>query len=277
VLKFSPDGAVDPAALRREIVAKVEAAARIRVIRSLRPRSAAAPLGARAAAVAGPAARRDGTARNGGAPVPPREAAPRPAAEAPPPAVVVLGASTGGPAALRQLLAELPPSLPAAVVVVQHLPAAFTEVLTAQLDRQVALEVRQARDGDRLRPGTVWIAPGGSHLLLGADSTVELRPGPDISGHCPSVDVTMQSAALAYGRRAWGVLLTGMGSDGAAGLSAIRLRGGRTFAQDAASCVVSGMPQRAVERGAVEEEAPPWEIGARLAAELTSPWRRQAC
>jgi two-component system chemotaxis response regulator CheB len=259
VLKYSPGSELDPAALRREIVAKVEAAAKIRVIRSLRPRLAW---------VAGEAPGRPA------APPAPRPTVPEPGA---PPAVVVVGASTGGPVALRQLLAELPADFAAAVVVVQHMPPAFTGVLAAQLDRQVGLKVRQARDGDALAPATALIAPGGWHLLLGAEGRVMLREGPDISGHCPSVDVTMQAAAQLYGHRARGVLLTGMGSDGVAGLAAIRHRGGRTFAQDAASCVVNGMPQRAVERGIVDRVAPPWEIGELLAAELPAARRRKAC
>lgn len=256
VLKYSPGCGLDPAALRREIVAKVEAAAKIRVIRSLRRRPAASP--------AAPTA---GRAR-------PLDAAP---AVHQPLAVVVVGASTGGPVALRQLLSELPAEFPAALVVVQHLPPAFTSVLAAQLDRRLALPVRLARDGERLAAGEVLIAPGDRHLLFGSDATVRLRPGPEISGHCPSVDVAMQSAAQHFGHRAWGVILTGMGHDGAAGLAAIRRRGGRTFAQDAASCVVNGMPQRAIERGDVETVAPPWEIGAALAMELAAPERLAAC
>jgi two-component system chemotaxis response regulator CheB len=273
VLKYSPQAELDPVDLRREIVAKVEAAAKIRVIRSLKAGRASG--GAAEEAPAGhdgriPAPAEPGRHKAGAA-------APAPAAPGEPPAVVVIGASTGGPVALRQLLAELPPSFAAAVLVVQHMPPSFTGVLAAQLDRRLALPVRQAREGDRLARGTVLIAPGGFHLLLASDSRVLLRRGPEISGHCPSVDVTMQSAAQLFGHRARGVLLTGMGSDGVAGLAAIRKRGGHTFAQDAASCVVNGMPQRAIERGAVETVASPWEIGELLAVEPAGAWRRQAC
>jgi len=229
VLKYTPGAHVEPELLRQEIVAKVRAAARIRVVRSLR---------VTAAAEAEP---------------PPRPpAAPADAAEYPPGGVVVIGASTGGPIALRELLGQLPADFPAALVVVQHIPASFTSVLAAQLDRAARLQVVEATDGCRLTPGQVLVAPGGHHLLLSSRGTVELRPGPDVGGHCPSIDVTMQSAAQAYGPRALGVVLSGMGDDGTQGLVAIHRRGGKTFAQDAASSVINGMPQRAIESGAVD-------------------------
>lgn len=269
VLKFEPGRQLDPKALELEIVTKVEAASRIRVVRSL------------------PARR----AEIGPAGVLPMRPSPRLATgtgpeSAPlaklseillPGGVVVIGASTGGPLALRQLLAELPGDFPAAVLVVQHIPASFTPVLAAQLDRQVALKVREGREGDRLLPGVVLVAPGGTHLVLKQDGRVTLKPGPDICGHCPSIDVTMQAVAQLYGSRVSGVLLTGMGQDGAQGLVAIHSRGGLTLAQDAASCAVNGMPQRAVERGVVEWVAPPAELGRRLAAELATRRRQRAC
>jgi two-component system chemotaxis response regulator CheB len=166
--------------------------------------------------------------------------------------------------ALRELLGDLPVDFPAAVIVVQHMPANFTRVLAAQLDRQIALPVREATDGETLKAGRVVVAPGDRHLLVRGDARVELTSGPRVGGHCPSIDVTMQSVAQVYGPRASGVVLTGMGSDGALGLAAIRARGGRTFAQDAASCVVNGMPQQAIDRGAVAHVAPPARIAELL-------------
>jgi two-component system chemotaxis response regulator CheB len=278
VLKYEPRQELDPARLRREIVAKVLAASRIRVIRSLpsRPR-VPLPIGPAPAPYAAPAPASGDRAAARGATVvplrPPVEASPAPGPER----VVVIGASTGGPLALRQLLQELPGDFGAAVVVVQHIPATFTPVLAAQLDRQVALAVREAEEGDRLTAGTVLVAPGGSHLLLRPDGRVTLKPGPEIRGHCPSIDVAMQSVAQHFGARASGVLLTGMGQDGAQGLVAIHAKGGLTLAQDAASCAVHGMPQRAVEQGAVDRVAPPAELGRLLAAELASRRRRHAC
>jgi two-component system, chemotaxis family, protein-glutamate methylesterase/glutaminase len=258
VLKYSPTGDVDPASLRSEIVAKVEAAARIRVIRSLG--------GGRRSPAALPSL-----------PPPPVAAAARSAPALLAGGVVAIGASTGGPIALKELLSHLPASFPAALLIVQHMPASFTGVLAAQLDRQVGLTVRQAADGDPLEPGTALVAPGGRHLLLGADSRVVLNDGPEIHGHRPSIDVTMQAVAQLYGARARGVLLTGMGHDGALGLLAIRARGGRTFAQDAQSCVVNGMPQRAIEKGAAECVASPRQIAHLLALEAPAQRRRQAC
>ena len=127
------------------------------------------------------------------------------------------------------------------------------------------------------RPVAQFQLPGGHHLLVGPDSRVVLHDGPEIHGHRPSIDVTMQSVAQLYGGRARGVLLTGMGHDGALGLAAIRARGGRTYAQDAQSCVVNGMPQRAIERGAAECVAPPREIAHLLTLDLPAQRRLQAC
>jgi two-component system, chemotaxis family, protein-glutamate methylesterase/glutaminase len=259
VFKYIPGSHTDPVALRREILAKLRAAAKIRVVRSLAQGSHAASsqraLGGedwrRAPAAALGASAADTVGRHAGC------------------AVIVIGASTGGPLAVRELLSHLPAELPAAILLVQHMPPSFTGVLAAQLDRQVALRVKEADDGERLMPGCVLVAPGGHHLVLRRAARVEVRRGPEIDGHCPSIDVTMQSVAQAVGARARGVVLTGMGGDGTLGLLAIRARGGVTYAQDAASCVVDGMPQRAIERGVVDFVAPPRQIARLLVAEHT--------
>lgn len=271
VLKFPPEGGLDPEALRAEIVAKVRAAAGVRVIRSLVPRR---PSSSPPAFAAVPAAHRAAALR-------PAAAADRcPARRLPPGGVVVIGASTGGPVAVRELLSDLPADFPAAVLLVQHLPATFTRVLAAQLARRVPLAVREAREGDELEPATVLVAPGGYQLILRPDLRVGLVAGQEVHGHSPAVDVTMQAAAQAFGGQTRGVVLTGMGSDGVQGLSAIRARGGRTFAQDAASCVVAGMPQRAIERGLADAVGSPREIARLLAAGSLAPARperREAC
>jgi two-component system chemotaxis response regulator CheB len=246
VLKYSPGADTDPEALRREIVSKVRLAASVKVIRSLPQRLRATPR-----------PRIGGS--TGGKPLPAHL----------PGGVVVIGASTGGPLALRELLEHLPADFPAALIVVQHMPATFTGVLAAQLDRQLALAVKEAEDGDRLQPGLVLIAPGDYHLLARSNGTVEIATGPAIAGHCPSIDVTMQSVAQVFGPRSKGIVLTGMGRDGALGLIAIRARGGQTFAQDAVTCVVNGMPRHAIACGAVDHIAPPEEI-ARLLAKTVS-------
>jgi two-component system chemotaxis response regulator CheB len=260
VFKYTAGTDTNPENLRREILARVRAASQIKVVRSLRTRRHG-----------------EGKAAPATPPDPPRAA---PEVEEPPPdgdrrgeappflpgGVIVIGASTGGPVALRELMSQLPADLPAAVVIVQHMPASFTRVLAAQLDRQVPFRVKEAAEGDRLGPGLALVAPGGWHLLLGADSRVELNVGPEIGGHRPSIDVTMQSVAQLYGARTKGVLLTGMGDDGSLGLMSIRSKGGKTFAQDAESCVVNGMPQRAVEKGVVDHIAPPVRIAQLLVA-----------
>lgn len=250
VLKYTPGVDVDPASLAREIAAKVTAASRVRVIRSL-ARSRAAEIAPNRLA----------------ATVVPIRSAPPLADTFGPPFVVVVGASTGGPVALRELLGAVPRAFPGALLLVQHLPASFTGILAAQLDRSLPFEVKEAEAGDRLKAGAALVAPGGAHLLVRWDRRVELVAGPPVAGHRPSIDVTMQSAAQVFGERTRGVLLTGMGSDGVRGLHAIRGRGGRTYAQDAASCVVPGMPLRAMEEGVVDHVASPAELGALLAVE----------
>lgn len=191
--------------------------------------------------------------------------------------VIVIGASTGGPLALRDVLGGLPADFPAAIVVVQHIPEAFTAVFAAQLQRYTALTVRVASDGCGLEPGTVLVAPAGMHLLLHADARVRLEPGPAGGGHCPSIDVTMQSVVQVCGMRTLGIILTGMGADGVRGLVAIHAAGGETLAQDAASCVIDGMPQQARETGIVDYIGTPAQIAQHL---LTAPWaqrRNQIC
>jgi two-component system chemotaxis response regulator CheB len=183
--------------------------------------------------------------------------------------LIVIGASTGGPAALQALLPALPADLPAGLVVIQHIPAAFTRPLAARLDAASSLTVREAEAGDRVRPGEVLIAPGGRHLTFalqeGAPS-VQLSFEPSGTLHRPSVDLAMQSAAECLGSRSAGVLLTGMGSDGAWGMWAIKSRGGRTIAQSEESCVVYGMPGAAVELNAVSELVPLEQMAERITA-----------
>lgn len=149
------------------------------------------------------------------------------------------------------------------------MPGTFTGVLAAQLNRYSAIPVREAEDGDVVRPRLALVAPGGHHLLVSSGLRITLRKGTSDVGHCPSIDVTMESASQTYGSLVRGVVLTGMGDDGAQGLAAIRARGGTTFAQDAESCVVNGMPQRAIERGVVDHIGSPARIAELLVRECT--------
>jgi two-component system chemotaxis response regulator CheB len=258
VLKYAPGSSVDPDELRQEIVAKVRAASQIRVIRLLDGNHAAPSAPVRTSFPAVAPVEDTGASR------------------ALPGGLIVIGASTGGPLALRELLSGIPRDYPGAIIVVQHMPASFTGVLASQLQRHVAIEVREAEDGDTLRPGLALVAQGGFHLLLRPGLRVALRQGPAACGHCPSIDITMESAAQIYGSRVKGVVLTGMGDDGSVGLAAIRAKGGMTFAQDAGSCIVNGMPLRAIEKGVVDNVAPPWQIAQLLVRESLRT-ERNAC
>jgi two-component system chemotaxis response regulator CheB len=260
IFKYIPGTDTDPEILRRDIMAKVRAASQIKVVRSLHTRH---PQDREIAYTPSPDVskeeqlvedtRMERDMHGVAVPILPG-------------GVVIIGASTGGPVALRELLCNLPADFSAAVIIIQHMPASFTKVLAAQLNRQVPLRVKEAEKGDRLQAGLVLIAPGDYHLLLKSNSQVELNKGPEIGGHRPSIDVTMQSVAQIYGSQTRGVLLTGMGSDGSLGLVSIHTKGGKTFAQDEASCVVNGMPQRAIEKGVVDHIASPAKIAEFLSS-----------
>jgi two-component system chemotaxis response regulator CheB len=172
--------------------------------------------------------------------------------------VVAIGSSTGGVQAIETLLRALPRTAPG-ILVVQHMPATFTAALAERLNRLCAVEVREAADGDRLVPGRVLIAPGGRHMQLrrsGAHYVVAIKDGPLVNRHKPSVDVLFKSVAIAAGRNAAGIILTGMGDDGARGLLEMRTAGAATVAQDEATSVVYGMPREATKLGAAERELP---------------------
>lgn len=169
--------------------------------------------------------------------------------------VVAIGCSTGGTQALQQVLAALP-SISPAVVIVQHMPPSFTAAFAKRLDGLCNITVREAQNNDRVVPGCALIAPGGKHLLIqrsGAQYFVEVREGPPVNRHCPSVDVLFRSAAKAAGPNALGIIMTGMGDDGARGLKEMRNAGAYTIAQDEQSCVVFGMPKEAIRMEAVEQ------------------------
>ncbi len=169
------------------------------------------------------------------------------------PRLAVIAVSTGGPAALSEVIPALPKDLRCAMIVVQHMPAHFTSALAERLDAASAVRVREAADGDRPMPGVVLIAPGDRHLELDERGLVMLSDGPLVNGCRPAADVTMISAAAIYGRRAAGVVMTGMGKDGAAGALAIKHVEGRTAAQDAATSVIYGMPKAALDAGAIDD------------------------
>ena len=182
----------------------------------------------------------------------------------PSPPVVVIGSSTGGPTALKRIFNSWPSGLDAAILIVQHMPAGFTKTLALQLDRLSNVSVREAQTGDELIARTALIAPGDFHLTVTEHHRIELTQADKVAGHRPSIDVTMRSVAERIGATAIGVILTGMGHDGTDGLTQIHATGGKTLAQDADSCVVNGMPLRAIEQGIVQFIGTPESIAHRL-------------
>jgi len=169
--------------------------------------------------------------------------------------VIVLGASTGGTVAISDLLSLLPKDSPG-MVIVQHMPENFTKAYADRINNLVDLEVKEAGNGDRVRRGSVLIAPGGKHMLLQRDADgfyVQIKDGPPVNRHKPSVDVLFRSAAHSAGKNAIGIILTGMGNDGAQGMLELRETGAFNIAQNKESCVVFGMPKVAIEMGAVNK------------------------
>jgi len=184
--------------------------------------------------------------------------------------IILVGASTGGTEALKEFLQLFPASAPA-ILVAQHMPEMFTKSFAERLDSFCRVHVKEAEQGEKVRPGHAYIAPGHSHLLLGASGgqyVCELSQGSPVNRHRPSVDVLFRSAANVAGVNAVGVILTGMGRDGALGMLEMKQSGAYNFAQDEASCVVFGMPKEAIALGAADEVLPLKEIAPRVLAWL---------
>ncbi|MHB0948212.1 MAG: protein-glutamate methylesterase/protein-glutamine glutaminase [Gemmatimonadaceae bacterium] len=189
--------------------------------------------------------------------------------------LLAIGASTGGTRAIEEVLRQCPASAPGTLIV-QHMPAGFTRSFADRLNDSCAMTVREARDLDFVAPGVVLIAPGGFHMLLqrhGAQLQVRIKDGPPVHHQRPAVDVLFQSVARVMGRNAVGVLLTGMGADGASGLLQMREAGAYTIAQDEASCVVFGMPKEAIALGAACEVRPLAEVAAAMLLAAAEPLR----
>ncbi len=190
--------------------------------------------------------------------------------------VVLLGASTGGTEALKVVLADMPADCPG-ILITQHMPEAFTKTFAKRLDSLCTIAVKEAEHGERVLPGHAYLAPGNRHLLLkrsGANYVTELSDGPPVSRHRPSVDVLFRSAANCAGKNAIGIIMTGMGDDGAAGMLEMHQSGACTLAQDEVSCVVFGMPKEAIARGGVDEIVPLQELSRRLFYWLSSQGKR---
>lgn len=178
--------------------------------------------------------------------------------------VIVIGSSTGGPAALYELIPSLPGELPAAMLVIQHMPSLFTRSLANRLNQLSEIEVKEAEPGDSLQKGLALVAPGGYHLVVKKDEKIGLSRGAPVLGLRPAVDVTMQSVARFYGTSVIGVVLTGMGSDGTRGAALIKAAGGQIIAQDEATSIVYGMPRSVVEAGSADSVLPLEQIAGEL-------------
>src|SRR5713226_3087369 len=185
----------------------------------------------------------------------------------PPNRLIAIGISTGGPNALQFLLSHIPAEFPASTVVVQHMPEGFTEMFARRLDECCAIDVQEAKSGDLLVAGRVLICPGNRHIMvrrMPRGDIAVLSDGPAVNGHRPSADVLFHSVAQEFGLTAVGVIMTGMGDDGAEGLGAIKSAGGMTLAQSEDTCVVSGMPHAAIQKGHVTKVVPLDGLGAYL-------------
>jgi two-component system chemotaxis response regulator CheB len=170
--------------------------------------------------------------------------------------VIVLAASTGGPAALMNVLPQLPGSFPGAILLIQHMPASFTAQFSRQLAEACAIPVKEAEAGELMRVGTVYVCPGGNHLRVSPSGRLLLDEGPRINGHRPSADLALESVADYAGPMGIAVVLTGMGNDGAKGVQALKAAGGHVIAQDESTSVIFGMPSEAIRTGAVDEVRP---------------------
>ncbi len=182
--------------------------------------------------------------------------------------VVIIGSSTGGPRALNALIPEIPANFPAAIMIVQHMPAGFTRSLADRLDSLSSIKVKEAEPGDRLEVGRALLAPGGFHLTFDRNGQVALNQNPPVHGVRPAIDVTMASLVSHYGKSLIGVILTGMGSDGTTGSQLIHEAGGQIIAEDESTCVVWGMPRSVFESGVADEVAPLHKIAGSISKRI---------
>nr|WP_314528015.1 chemotaxis response regulator protein-glutamate methylesterase [uncultured Pseudomonas sp.] len=206
-------------------------------------------------------------ARPAPTPVAPRASAPTAASSAPKRKaykLVAIGTSTGGPVALQRVLTQLPANFPAPIVLVQHMPAAFTKAFAERLDKLCRIHVKEAEDGDILRPGLALLAPGGKQMMIDGRGAVKILPGDERLNYKPCVDITFGSAAKSYGDKVLAVVLTGMGADGREGARLLKQGGSTIWAQDEASCVIYGMPMAIVKAELADAVYSLDEIGRHL-------------
>jgi two-component system chemotaxis response regulator CheB len=179
--------------------------------------------------------------------------------------IVMIGSSTGGPRALVEVLPRLPKGFPAPIAVVQHMPSGpFIKSIAQRLQSISNIKVREAQNDDRLEPGVALLAPGGAHMLIEKDGIVKLNHGPSVNSVKPSVDVMMSSGVSVFGKNSIGVILTGMGHDGADGMSMIKKQGGKTIAEHESTCVIYGMPKTVVDNGDADSIVPLNQVSAEI-------------
>jgi two-component system chemotaxis response regulator CheB len=233
--------------------------------------AAAAPAAASAAPfasrTASPAPARTVTPRAVPVSAPASSAAPAPSSPAPKRKaykLLAIGTSTGGPVALQRVLTQLPANFPAPIVLIQHMPAAFTKAFAERLDKLCSISVKEAEDGDILRPGLALLAPGGKQMMIDGRGAVKILPGDERLNYKPCVDITFGSAAKSYGDKVLAVVLTGMGADGREGARLLKQGGSHIWAQDEASCVIYGMPMAIVKAGLADAVYSLDDIGRHL-------------
>jgi len=230
---------LDMQSVKEDLLRKVRMAAKVRVVRT-------------ASRLASTVQKSNGASQTASAPVAPRAVQKSSLDQRFP--VVVLAASTGGPATVMRLAPGFTRDFPAAVILVQHMPAAFTTQYAAQLCEFTGIRVKEAEPNESLQPGTLYICPGGHHLRVTSAGRIQLDGSSGrINGYLPNIDATMESVAAYAGAMSIGAILTGMGNDGANGAKAIKAAGGLVLAQDEATCVIFGMPAEAIKAGAVDE------------------------
>ena len=212
------------------------------------------------AAVAAPVRTTPIASRGGPVPTPAAAAPKRKAYK-----LVAIGTSTGGPVALQQVLTQLPGNFPAPIVLVQHMPAAFTKAFAERLDKLCRISVKEAEDGDILRPGLALLAPGGKQMMIDGRGAVRILPGDERLNYKPCVDITFGSAAKSFGDKVLAVVLTGMGADGREGARMLKQGGSQVWAQDEASCVIYGMPMAIIKAGLADAVYSLDDIGRHLA------------
>lgn len=248
-----PSGGVDldMSSVRDELVRKLRTASKVRVVRNL----------LRRAEPAAPARRETPVNRSNPFITPIHPGSRQP--------VVVLAASTGGPATLMKLMPQFPLGFPGTVLIVQHMPGAFTQQFAEQLSRVARLQVKQAEHGEMMQTGCAYVCPGDCHLRVAPPGKIVLDNGPRIAGYRPSIDVTLESVAALAGPSAVAAILTGMGNDGCRGVLAIQENGGLVLAQDESTSVIFGMPSEAIKSGAVEQVLPLEEIAGAITRRLS--------